>query len=174
MPQKSLPQSNPLLLVDSWGRKNRTLADRNCAECGLLFRPSRSTSAYCSVPCARKKNGGHNKNDNGTWWVNQKGYVEGLVDGRSVKEHRLVAEKSLGRPLLETEDVHHKNGNKLDNRPENLEVINHGQHCTLHNGEREYKRGYKLNLTDKERLARSERMKEMRRAAIAKAEGNAA
>lgn len=39
-----------------------------------------------------------------------------------VYEHILVAEQKIGRPILATEQVHHKNRVRSDNRPENLEV----------------------------------------------------
>ena len=47
-------------------------------------------------------------------------------------EHRSVAEEMLGRSLRKGEIVHHRNGDKRDNRPENLEVMTQSAHASLH------------------------------------------
>lgn len=47
-------------------------------------------------------------------------------------EHRLVAERMLGRKLAKNEVVHHINFVRNDNRPENLQVMLNVEHQTLH------------------------------------------
>ena len=48
-----------------------------------------------------------------------------------VAEHRLVVALQLGRPLTRYEVIHHRNGDTLDNRPENLELTTPSKHRQL-------------------------------------------
>lgn len=57
-----------------------------------------------------------------------KGYTK--IDGRH--KHRVVAEEMLGRPLAPGEIVHHKDGDKRNNEPDNLEVMTQSEHIREH------------------------------------------
>ena len=55
---------------------------------------------------------------------NTEGYIMIYIEGKGrTAEHRHIMEEILNRPLKERESVHHKNGIRSDNRPENLELF---------------------------------------------------
>jgi hypothetical protein len=56
------------------------------------------------------------------WYIGSDGYRMLGGPGGRVLEHRVIMEQLLGRPLRKFENVHHKNGVRHDNRPENLEL----------------------------------------------------
>ncbi len=53
-------------------------------------------------------------------------------DNGYAPEHRVIASKKIGRPLRDNEVVHHRDGNKLNNKPSNLQVMTRSEHWKTH------------------------------------------
>lgn len=115
--------------------------EKRCLNCGTIFVKKYQSLGkrikYCSLTCAgkhmhqvgsrpKKRNMGERK----TW---SDGYVYiKVAEGKWDYEHRYVMEKVLGRKLTRKEVVHHVNGVRTDNRPENLKVMSTSEHRKIH------------------------------------------
>ncbi|AMO36437.1 hypothetical protein AC731_005500 [Thauera humireducens] len=64
--------------------------------------------------------------------IDKDGYVRVRGAGKFQLEHRLAAERVLGRPLKRGEVVHHISGVRTDNRPENLLICTDAYHRLIH------------------------------------------
>lgn len=96
-----------------------------------------------------------NPNWKGGRRVDKAGYVVVKQESnKETREHRVVAARVLGRPLLATEVVHHKNHNRSDNRPENLEVLpSQSAHMKHHMTPEEAKRRGRMTKRGRAALA---------------------
>ena len=117
------------------------LARRNkCENCKIgFYAPPSNKGKYCSKKCHNESMRGFRGADHPQWkggrYIRKDGYVFVRNPKNPLKlilEHRLVMSNYIGRELTISEHVHHKNENKSDNRIENLELLSHGQHTTLH------------------------------------------
>lgn len=97
-----------------------------CAKCGKLVKNGRRRQTYCSLKCAaqarRETYPLKVRTTKGYIAVHRPDHPMASKQGY-VMEHRLVMAETLGRMLTPDEVVHHVNGVKTDNRPENLEVM---------------------------------------------------
>jgi len=120
-----------------------------CLLCGAEFhrRPGEYPGVwfkrkFCSRFCGMKANrfGDFGKRDKNPRWGGGRGVATGGYitvigqDGKRKYEHRVIAEATGGRELSTAEHVHHINGIRDDNRPENLEVMKGPDHSRLHSG----------------------------------------
>lgn len=113
--------------------------------CGVTVRSHRSKYIFGHSPkmSAGQTNsgsfkGGHEgmqQEKNPNWrggFIMRNGYKARRIKGRKIYQHRYVMEQELGRRLSRLEHVHHINHDKLDNRPENLIVLNPSEHAKYH------------------------------------------
>lgn len=125
-PLSEINQINPL--IDSW--KGETCFVSNCNRKILA-------KGFCSLHYQRNLAYGSpiiiKTRERGTGRIDEYGYhVSHLKDQNPRRTHRIIMEKYIGRPLLQSEKVHHLNGNKLDNRIENLRMLSHKEHIAIH------------------------------------------
>lgn len=59
-------------------------------------------------------------------------YMIKVAPNHWIRESRHILGEILGRTLLATEDVHHKDGNPLNNDLSNLYLMDHGKHTVFH------------------------------------------
>lgn len=92
--------------------------------CGMHYR---RWQRHGDVEILRKR-----PNGSGCVYIDAEGYFRVQFGRKSQKLHRLIMEAIVGRPLLRSEHVHHKDENKLNNNPENLELLPAAKHISIH------------------------------------------
>lgn len=114
--------------------RRRVLRDCEAEGCNATFVARDRRHRFCGEDCRKRSMPEYRSARHPQLWatrltsdlvrfVNAEGYViVRLPHGGVEAEHRMVLAQKLGRPLIDGESAHHLNGNRSDNRPENLEL----------------------------------------------------
>jgi predicted nucleic acid-binding Zn ribbon protein len=106
-----------------------------CVICGTPFspRPYRAKrSVCCSYQCSQVLNGRKGGTVRGEQ-VKAKSEGKAYTKTKGRHTHRVVAERFIGRCLAPGEVVHHIDGDRLNNDPSNLMILNsQAEHARIH------------------------------------------
>ena len=116
-------------------RKATITQPRICQHCGGPYRSYDRRRKYCSVPCRGLATRGEGSvRWKGGTTISKDGYLmvyEGAEKKHYRPAHRLIMAAHLGRELTAAEIVHHQDGDKLNNRLENLVILPNPTHSKL-------------------------------------------
>ena len=134
--------------IKQGGGNPRGSHPKECLFCKKEFVATRKSTKFCGKDCAHRhksmtmagKPPLHGKpNPKNKGWTTSNGYKYLYLPGHPmaskqgyVAEHRMVMSEMIGRPLHRGEHVHHKNRDRMDNRPENLELVSAAEHMATH------------------------------------------
>lgn len=114
---------------------------KKCEYCGKekeLYPSDAKRFRFCSRKCQGHYTRELTTKPDGSTQIDHWGYRHIKYKGEWIREHRLLMQFHLKRELTSKEHVHHKNGNKLDNRLENLELLTQEEHSRLHAIEKDF------------------------------------
>ena len=138
-----------ICLTGSWGRamlplmRKLNLGTKKCLYCGRMYgrqhysngrredsKPFKQRKFCCHLHALKWNAGSHHYNWKGGIAHYKIGYIVHSKTKKGI--HRIVMERFIGRPLKCSEVIHHRDHDKANNNPKNLQIMSQSEHAKAH------------------------------------------